>query len=112
MTSSKQPNDDKPLTPAQARQKLQQGISDSYQGKKPLLSDDESAAIQQKFAQKQQEERMKQQIAMITKNKQAAEDFLKENGTKEGVKTTESGLQYKAISEGDGAVPCLPGQAE
>ena len=34
---------------------LQQGISDSYQGKKPLLSDDESAAIQQKFAQKQQE---------------------------------------------------------
>lgn len=84
---------------------LQHGIDDSYQGKKPLLSAEDAAAIQQKFAQKQQEERLKQQVEMITKNRKAAEDFLKENGAKEGVKTTESGLQYKAITMGEGAVP-------
>jgi FKBP-type peptidyl-prolyl cis-trans isomerase FkpA len=31
--------------------------------------------------------------------------FLEENGKKEGVITTESGLQYKVITEGDGPMP-------
>jgi FKBP-type peptidyl-prolyl cis-trans isomerase len=31
--------------------------------------------------------------------------FLKENATKEGVKTTPSGLQYKVITEGTGKSP-------
>jgi len=38
-------------------------------------------------------------------NKKAGEKFLAENKTKEGVKTTPSGLQYKVITEGKGAVP-------
>lgn len=38
-------------------------------------------------------------------NKAAGEKFLAENKTKEGVVTTESGLQYKIITEGKGAVP-------
>ena len=38
-------------------------------------------------------------------NKAAGEKFLAENATKEGVKTTESGLQYKVIVEGNGAIP-------
>ena len=38
-------------------------------------------------------------------NKEAGEKFLAENATKEGVKTTESGLQYKIIKEGKGAIP-------
>ena len=38
-------------------------------------------------------------------NKAAGEKFLAENKTKEGVKTTESGLQYKVIKEGKGAIP-------
>jgi FKBP-type peptidyl-prolyl cis-trans isomerase len=36
---------------------------------------------------------------------QAGESFLKENATKEGVKTTASGLQYKALKEGEGKSP-------
>ena len=38
-------------------------------------------------------------------NKAAGEKFLAENKTKEGVKTTPSGLQYKIITEGKGAIP-------
>lgn len=38
-------------------------------------------------------------------NKAAGEKFLAENKTKEGVVTTESGLQYKVITEGKGEIP-------
>ncbi|WP_296123715.1 FKBP-type peptidyl-prolyl cis-trans isomerase [uncultured Bacteroides sp.] len=38
-------------------------------------------------------------------NKAAGEKFLAENKTKEGVVTTPSGLQYKIITEGKGAIP-------
>lgn len=81
------------------------GTTDAYKGNTPLLSTEEASAIQQKYAQKQQEERLKQTVEMITKNKKAAEDFLKENGKKEGVKTTASGLQYKELTKADGPKP-------
>lgn len=46
--------------------------------------------------------------AMLEKygdNKAAGERFLEENKTKEGVRVTESGLQYKILKEGRGKVP-------
>jgi FKBP-type peptidyl-prolyl cis-trans isomerase FklB len=38
-------------------------------------------------------------------NKKAGEDFLKENAKKEGIVTLPSGVQYKVIKEGTGAIP-------
>ncbi len=38
-------------------------------------------------------------------NKAAGEKFLAENKTKEGVQTTESGLQYKILTKGNGPIP-------
>ena len=38
-------------------------------------------------------------------NKEAGEKFLAENAKKEGVKTLPSGVQYKIIKEGTGAIP-------
>ena len=43
--------------------------------------------------------------AKYADNKAAGEKFLAENAKKEGVKTTPSGLQYKVIKEGKGAIP-------
>ena len=39
------------------------------------------------------------------KEKEAGEKWMSENAKKEGVKTLPSGLQYKVITEGSGAVP-------
>ena len=39
------------------------------------------------------------------KNLKEGKEFLAENKEKEGIKTTESGLQYKVIEEGSGATP-------
>ena len=38
-------------------------------------------------------------------NKEAGEKYLAENAKKEGVKTLPSGVQYKVITEGKGAIP-------
>lgn len=45
------------------------------------------------------------QTRISTANKEEGEKFLAENKTKDGVITTESGLQYKVITEGTGAKP-------
>ncbi|MBP5368453.1 MAG: FKBP-type peptidyl-prolyl cis-trans isomerase [Bacteroidales bacterium] len=56
---------------------------------------EEAGIIYQRFMTKRTNEMMK-------KNLEEAEAFLAENKTKEGVVTTESGLQYKIITPGDG----------
>ncbi|MCL4102128.1 FKBP-type peptidyl-prolyl cis-trans isomerase FkpA/FKBP-type peptidyl-prolyl cis-trans isomerase FklB [Fibrobacter sp. UWH9] len=53
---------------------------------------------------RQKEKEMKDSIAAAN-NKAAGEAFLAQNKTAEGVVTTESGLQYKVITEGTGATP-------
>ena len=56
-----------------------------------------------------QAQQMKQQQEIAEKNfgenRKAGEDFLAENKTKTGVKTTESGLQYLVLKEGKGEKP-------
>ncbi len=84
---------------------LQQGIVDGYNGNKPLMTAEDAAAIQQNFAKRQQEKQVQKTVAMVQKNRKAAEDFLKANKAKEGVVETKSGLQYKVIKKGQGAKP-------
>lgn len=44
-------------------------------------------------------------LASGERNKAAAKDFLAANGSKKGVVTTESGLQYKIVKPGDAKAP-------
>ncbi len=65
-------------------------------------------AVDQAFAawQKSVENKRAEEKAREGKeNLVAAEAFLKENGAKEGVETTESGLQYLVLKKGEGRVP-------
>lgn len=48
--------------------------------------------------------RSNQNKKLAIENKQAGSEFLSENMTKEGVVTTESGLQYKVLQKGTGEI--------
>jgi len=77
------------------------GFKDAMTGRKPLLTEQEVKDTMTVF---EKEVQQKQQ-AMTQKNAAEGEKFLAENKTKEGVKTTASGLQYKALKEGSGPQP-------
>ncbi|MEL0457389.1 FKBP-type peptidyl-prolyl cis-trans isomerase [Flavobacteriaceae bacterium SZ-1-7] len=57
------------------------------------------------YFQKKQQEEMAKRKEEGEKNKAEGEKFLAENKTKDGVQTTESGLQYIVLKEGTGAQP-------
>ena len=79
---------------------LAKGFKDAFTGGKTLLTDQEVNETMVAF--------QKEMIAKLGgKNKAEGEAFLAENKKKEGVKTLESGLQYKVIKAGDGKKPTL-----
>jgi len=77
------------------------GIDDAVGKKEQKLTDEE---LMEAFAylQTRAEERM---VEMNKEAVAAGKKFLEENAKREGVKTTESGLQYEVIKEADGAQP-------
>lgn len=77
------------------------GISDMLAGKDPKMNDEQVQDALKKMADMRNEKREK----AANDNKSKGVEFLKANKTKEGVKTTESGLQYKVLTEGKGAKP-------
>src|SRR5438045_1176553 len=77
------------------------GFKDALSGRKPLMSEQEVRDTMMAF-----EKDMQQNLTETAqKNAVEAEKFLAANKTKEGVKTTGSGLQYKVMKEGSGAQP-------
>lgn len=75
-----------------------QSIRDILAGKKPAVSDEEAQQIVNQFFVEQ--EKVKSAAA-----KAEGENFLAENGKKEGVVTLPSGLQYTVLREGNGKRP-------
>lgn len=82
-----------------------QGITASYTGEKALLTPDEATRIQKQFAVDQQKKKVEKMKALLKTNKDAAAEFLAKNKKEEGIKVTDSGLQYKVIKEGTGEKP-------
>ncbi|MFL9814944.1 FKBP-type peptidyl-prolyl cis-trans isomerase [Stutzerimonas sp. VN223-3] len=78
-----------------------QGIDDAI-GKKEQKLTDEELMEAFSYLQTRAEERM---VEMNKEAVAAGKKFLEENAKREGVKTTESGLQYEVIKEADGAQP-------
>jgi len=77
------------------------GIRESVDGQEPRITQEELTAV---ISRVQQAEAEKQQLS-ATDNLKKGADFLKENGVREGVVTTESGLQYEVLQAGEGASP-------
>lgn len=81
------------------------GLSDAMTGAPQRITDDEIRAEMIAFQERISQEQEANTSALAEANAAAASAFLAENGAREGVMTTDSGLQYEIIEEGDGAMP-------
>ncbi|ARU54205.1 FKBP-type peptidyl-prolyl cis-trans isomerase [Oleiphilus messinensis] len=81
------------------------GMTDGYSGGKVQLSDAEIGQVIQEFQMKQREAQMAEFEHLATENKTKGDAFLAKNKGKDGVITTESGLQYKVLKAGSGSQP-------
>lgn len=77
---------------------LSNAIKDVFENKTPKFSPNEAQDIIQNYLKELSE----QQFA---KNKEEGEAFLTENGSKTGITTTASGLQFEVVVEGIGKTP-------
>ena len=74
-------------------------------GGKALVTDEQAQQIMQAFGQKMQAKQIAKMMEEGKANLDKGEKFLAENGKKQGVVTTASGLQYQVLTEGKGAKP-------
>ncbi len=86
------------------------GVAAVFDGAQPKMSYDDAKAEIQKFFTELEAKQQKAAAAMADVNAKAGEEFLAENGKRVEVKTTESGLQYEVLKEGDGAKPLASDQ--
>ena len=86
-------------------QALMAGWRDGYNESDPKLDDETRLAILNSFRKELSERTRVQEKEAAEKNLTDGKAFLAENAKKEGVVTTESGLQYKVLEMGTGAKP-------
>ncbi len=91
---------------------VSKAMTDVYSENDQVPSEEDLMAVMAEFQermmaqrQKMQEKMQAEQAAAGSDNLGAAEKFLEENGKKEDVVTTASGLQYKVLKMGEGEKP-------
>ncbi|ASK26528.1 FKBP-type peptidyl-prolyl cis-trans isomerase [Neisseria chenwenguii] len=82
-----------------------EALQTMYDGKEPKMSEMQAQEVMMKFLQEQQAKAQAKFQADAKTNLEKGNAFLAENGKKQGVKTTASGLQYTVKTEGTGKQP-------
>ncbi len=80
-------------------------VNDVAAGQPSRLSDDDKRSTVEEIQKISQEKQSAAQAEQSAKNSEEGVTFLAENSQKDGVNTTDSGLQYKVLSKGDGEKP-------
>ena len=84
---------------------LIRGLEDRLNEKPLLVPEEEAQPIMREFSMKMRKKQEEKSKASVENNLEAGKKFLEENKKKEGVITTESGLQYLVLKQGDGPKP-------
>jgi FKBP-type peptidyl-prolyl cis-trans isomerase FklB len=84
---------------------LIQGLQDAISEKDPLLSNEDMRGIIVARKERAREAYMQKLLETRAKNAEESQKFLVENVKKQGIMTTESGLQYKILKAGEGISP-------
>ena len=83
---------------------MQEALAAAYAGDELRQSEEQSMTALRTFQERMMERQGAEAAVAGEANREAGEVFLAENSAREGVVTTESGLQYEVIEEGDGGV--------
>lgn len=86
-------------------QALQAGMRDGYGAGELALSEEQIGAAMQQLQQGHMEKQRAAQEQLATRHRTEAEAFLQRNAEAEGVVETDSGLQYKVVTPGEGPKP-------
>jgi FKBP-type peptidyl-prolyl cis-trans isomerase len=89
------------VDPATVARAVQSALS----GQKPTMSETEYKSVKEAFLTQLRTKAKAEFDQEAAKNKAAGEAFLAKNRKEPGVKVTASGLQYKVLSQGNGARP-------
>ena len=81
------------------------GIKDQFNEKTLQLNEEEATTIMREFSMKIKNKQEEQNKLMAGQNLEKGKKFLEKNGKEKGVVTTESGLQYLVMKNGDGPKP-------
>ena len=81
------------------------GLKDQFNEKPLLVTTEEVQTIMRKFSMKMREKMEKENKILAKRNIEEENKFLKKNKKKKGVTTTDSGLQYLVLKQGDGPKP-------
>lgn len=78
------------------------GVASVYDGVKPEMTFDEAKRIVNEYFAKLEAEMQAEAAKQGEVNRKNGEAFLTENAKREGIKVTESGLQYEVLESGKG----------
>lgn len=87
-----------------------QGFRDALMEAEPALDQAEVAQVMQDFSQRVRDSQMAEREAQGEANRAEGAAYLAENGARDGVTTTESGLQYEVLEAADGTTPSAEDQ--
>lgn len=81
------------------------GVASVYDGVKPEMTFDEAKRIVNEYFARLEAEMQAEAAKQGEVNRKNGEAFLSENAKREGIKVTESGLQYEVLESGKGDSP-------
>lgn len=81
------------------------GLTDAIEQREPLLTEEETEQVLRELAMRMRQAEAERRAAATETNKSAGAAYLAQNASREGVVTTESGLQYEVLENGTGPRP-------